>query len=367
MGEEGIGIAAGSLLLYNLFDVAWEIDLHRIERRLAESKRLTIDRKHFSKAFEFANPPVSLALKPLEKNIGGALYRVNAYARVYDYGVLSIIFEVPLSGLALWQIERLSREIERTKPFGEDFKREVGLLANVLKDEITGLNIGRFEEDYAIYYVKKTAPSLNAEDFLKQYDLSSLLLYEEGGEQPGRNIAKELLYNSFSYSEGDLVVINWDNAFVLEPSGSMDIPDLIEYANAQLLELRVYDNMLDRELEAIYGRIAPKGTLPLWHIKKYEELAAKVMRTVTELTEITEKIDNSVKVTEDVYYARVYDTALRLFKVKQWEGSIRRKLDVASRVYQMLYQEIANKRTEFLEIVIVLLIALEIILALLRQ
>ncbi len=66
--------------------------------------------------------------------------------------------------------------------------------------------------------------------------------------------------------------------------------------------------------------------------------------------------------TEDVYYARVYAYALSLFKVHQWGKSIERKINIASRIYDMLYREIANKRTELLEVIIVILIAIEIVL-----
>ncbi|MFA5353878.1 MAG: hypothetical protein WC291_06595, partial [Thermodesulfovibrionales bacterium] len=158
----------------------------------------------------------------------------------------------------------------------------------------------------------------------------------------------------------DLVILNYDNALIIEPSGSMEIPDILEFANSQLLELRYYDHITGREMESIYDEVSSKGPLPIWKIRKYEKLAARVMKTVTELTDITEKIDNSLKVTEDVYYAKIYMAALRLFRVKEWEGGIRKKLDIASNIYEMLYREIATKRTELLEMAIVILIIIEI-------
>jgi hypothetical protein len=115
-------------------------------------------------------------------------------------------------------------------------------------------------------------------------------------------------------------------------------------------------------LGSIHRDISEKGALSIWKIKKYERLAAEVMKTIAELMGITEKIDSALKVTEDVYYAKIYLAALRLFRVKDWEGSIKKKLDIASNTYDMLYREIANKRTELLELVIVLLIILEIVI-----
>ena len=173
---------------------------------------------------------------------------------------------------------------------------------------------------------------------------------------------EDLLQCRYSYFEDDLVVLNRDNALMIEPSGSMEIADILEFANAQLLELRYYDDVVDRELASIHGAISAKGALSIWKIKKYEKLAAKVMNTIVELTGITEKIDTALKVTQDVYYAKIYLAALRLFRVKEWEGGIKKKLDIASHTYEMLCQGIANKRAEMLELVFVIVILLEIAL-----
>jgi uncharacterized Rmd1/YagE family protein len=186
-------------------------------------------------------------------------------------------------------------------------------------------------------------------------------MYGEQKILSGR-MKEELLQHRFSYFEDDLVILNWDNALMIEPSGSMEIADILEFAIAQLLELRYYDDVVDRELITIHSDISEKGAPSLWKIKKYERLAATVMKTITELMGITEKIDSALKVTEDAYYAKIYLAALRLFRVKDWEDSIEKKLDIASNTYDMLCQSIANKRSEMLSVVIVILIALELVI-----
>lgn len=353
----------GSILIYRLYDVAWDIDLKKVEEKVSDYRRLSIERKRFSKAFQFANPPLSLKLKTLEKELHGQHYMVNAYARAFDYGVLSIIFEIPVKEIGIADFEALVKNIE--EPFREDFLKELDRITVELGDALHQVNRSHCEEDYTVYYLKQLTPDTTAKDLLRICDIGSLLLYEEGESHPSEITKEELLSFSLSYSDSDLVVLSWDKALVLEPSGSMDIPDLLEFANAQLLELRVYDDMLDRELDIINERMITHVPPSIWKIKRYEELAAKVMRTVMDVTSITEKIDNSIKVTEDVYYARVYASMLSLFKVHQWEASIERKISIASRVYDMLYREISNKRTEILEIIIIVLIAVEIVLFLL--
>ncbi|MCU0647704.1 MAG: hypothetical protein MUF00_06895, partial [Gemmatimonadaceae bacterium] len=77
--------------------------------------------------------------------------------------------------------------------------------------------------------------------------------------------------------------------------------------------------------------------------------------------------DNALKVTDDVYLARVYSAALELFRGRAWRGGIDRKLGIIRDTYAMLNDEAQAARGEMLEIAIVLLIVVEIVLSLVRH
>ena len=59
---------------------------------------------------------------------------------------------------------------------------------------------------------------------------------------------QDLLRQRFSYYTDDLVALTWDRAFIYEPRGDSDVMDVLEVANAQLLEMRYYDELQDDEL-----------------------------------------------------------------------------------------------------------------------
>jgi hypothetical protein len=356
-----IRIQSGNILIYRLYDVAHEINLPGVEERLhAEARRLKIERMPFSKALEFANPPVVFQLKSIEWESGGRRHPVNIRGKAYDFGVLSIILEIPVRDVTLSEFEEIAAAVSKSETLKEASRNHLNQTISALGSAIVGSNLSRFEEDYTVFFVEALEPALSADDFLLHCDVSRLMY----GEQKilSSRMKEDLLQYRYSYFEDDLVILNWDNALMIEPSGSMEIADILEFANAQLLELRYYDDVVDRELGSIQRDISEKGAPSIWKIKKYERLAAEVMKTIAELMGITEKIDSALKVTEDVYYAKIYLAALRLFRVKDWEGSIKKKLDIASNTYDMLYREIATKRTELLELTIVILIILEIVI-----
>ena len=87
---------------------------------------------------------------------------------------------------------------------------------------------------------------------------------------------------------------------------------------------------------------------------------------VAEVTELTEKVDNALQVTEDVYLARIYTAALELYRVPTVSAAVERKLSIIRDTYTALYDEAHASRSEVLEIIILLMIAVEIVLAVVR-
>src|SRR5262249_14655207 len=67
---------------------------------------------------------------------------------------------------------------------------------------------------------------------------------------------RELVPYRFSYFDDDLAVLSWETAFIVEPRAEdRDVEYVLEFANAQLLELRMFDQQLDAELPALYDRV----------------------------------------------------------------------------------------------------------------
>jgi hypothetical protein len=160
-------------------------------------------------------------------------------------------------------------------------------------------------------------------------------------------------------------VLTWDRAFIYEPRRDSDVADIIEVANAQLLEMRYYDELLDSELPRMYALVeGTQRTSSLLASRRFANLARRLSALVAEVTELTEKVDNALQVTEDVYLARVYAAALELFRVPAFGAAVDRKLAIVRETYTALYQEASAARAALMEGIIVALIAIEIIVAL---
>jgi hypothetical protein len=219
------------------------------------------------------------------------------------------------------------------------------------------------QEDYLIALVNTFDAAPSADELQHRADLVPLLA---GEERPlSEAYRRDLLRQRFSYYRDDLVVLTWDRAFIYEPRYETDVADVLEMANAQLLEMRTYDEMLDDELPRMRQLVeATRRGANLLSSRRYARLARRLRTLVAEITELTERVDNALQVTEDVYLARVYTAAMELFRLPNVNSAVERKLSFIRETYTALHDEAASARAELLEIAIVVLIVAEVLLSL---
>jgi hypothetical protein len=159
--------------------------------------------------------------------------------------------------------------------------------------------------------------------------------------------------------------VDWNSAFVYEPSGSHDIPDVLEICNAQLLELRYYDDLLDTHIRRIHDNQEALRRRRWWSIFRspYKVLARRVLVTLLDMSEFIERVENSLKIIGDFYLAKVYEASVRRLRIPAWQASVTRKQQMLANVYQLLKGEVDTDRALTLEATIVVLIISEILFA----
>ena len=89
---------------------------------------------------------------------------------------------------------------------------------------------------------------------------------------------------------------------MLDRTGSTDLPDLLEFANAQFLELRYYDDALRKAIDSTYDEI-DKATEPgsRGKAKTFRKVRNELMEVMADMSVLTSNVDNALQVTEDVF------------------------------------------------------------------
>ena len=367
-----LDVSAGSILAYRLFDVAYAIDLGKAEETWARTVRTGSSRGRLTttppKAVAFGVPPVALGLGTITLPLPEGPLQATVTARLYDFGVVSIALRVPVTDLSWAAFSQRLNAVDRAVGLAPATVLWTELLDRVRQgvgDALVRPTPSTLEEDYLVGVANAFSEPITAEALVGRLDLVPLLSGEQRPLSEGAR--RDLLRHRYSYYTDDLVVLTWDRAFIYEPRGDTDVIDVLEVANAQLLEMRYYDELLDAELPRMYDLV--EATRRRWALpgaRRFADLARRLYTMVAEVTELTEKVDNALQVTEDVYLARIYAAALELFRVPTVSAAVDRKLSIIRDTYTALYDEAHSSRSEVLEIVILVLIAVEIVLAIVR-
>ncbi|MFO0612416.1 MAG: hypothetical protein U0414_07505 [Polyangiaceae bacterium] len=352
------------LVCYRLFDVAEEIDLSALLELLRgkRARRASIADRN-ERMFHLSAAPVEVDLGTTRASSElASLGEVRARAQFFHYGIVSISFEVALPPRSLDAYAEIAGAVLEST--------ELTSAARALVDDVDAYARAAYQrprrdddfETFTVFFAEELGGGARADAILAWDGLGKLLA---GETAPGKLDARqrhELRDFAYAYLEDDLVVIDFNAALVVEPSGARDIPLLLEFANAQLLALRNYDRALDGDMRRIYDELEKLERRKPLRKRRYDELAHEVIRRSVEVREFSDLIGNSIKVTGDFYLARTYRGALRRLRVADWQESIANKLALASEVYSLLKGELEHARSFFLEVLVVLLILLEVVL-----
>jgi len=359
-------LVQGEAIVYRLFDVGYEIDLDRAFDLLGgsapERARPVRGEAH---AIQIPNPPVTVRLGVEKLAIGGEDRDVELSARVFDFGVVSIRARAAARPDLPWdQYVSFGLGVSSAPHWRDTFAAARDQLMTRIAAAVRSPGEAPVSEDYVVFRVHRLTDDEGRRlplTCLADDDVARLLVGESRPLSPAWR--RDLLAQRFSYFEDDLAVLTWNSALVVEPvAEDTDVQYVLEFANAQLLELRFYDATLDRELPRIYDRIeeARHG----FHVlgRRYSSLLSALQTRVADATELVERVENSLKVTDDVFLARIYAAALEIFRGRTWRAGIDGKLAIIRDAYSMLNAESQARRAEILEVIIVVLIVIEIVL-----
>ncbi|MGV8125165.1 MAG: hypothetical protein AB2L14_35915 [Candidatus Xenobiia bacterium LiM19] len=346
--------------IYRLYDCAEEFDLNKVEETLSRKmpiKRLRLSRIK-STSIIMEHPPVSAEMGPLEIKAAQRALSGSLLAKFYRLGIVNLIMRLTIpEDISFEELRSLVADLSTSSLVADMSLSYFNGIKKTLEGTFVPSTRMGFTEDYTLFFLR-TWP--------KDWDPVPLLLAER--DELSEQSREEALKNSFSYGKKDRTIITWDAAIVVDDTGSSDIPDIIEFALTQLLLLRYYDSIVTDELEKMRIHVGKAATFGFYsRLKRYRQITKKLMQIVLEVTEVVEKVQNSLKVTEDIFYARLHRAAQNVFATDGWQRSIERKITVIQETYHILKSEIETQNSFILEITIVVLIFIEIVLGIFKM
>ena len=175
-------------------------------------------------------------------DFANATYLAEVKARIFDLGVISLIINIDVPDDVTYE-EYLDLTIAVDQMPDDSFKEYIDAVLETIEPACSQMRQSEFYEDFVVYYFRNKMPD---------WDFAPVLMKDR--TKLSAETRQDTLANRFSYGS-DIAYLTWDSALIYDKTGSMDLPDLLEFANAQFLELRYYDDALNKAIDQTYTEI----------------------------------------------------------------------------------------------------------------
>ncbi len=353
------------------FDIAQEADLQKIEAMLRGSaERYEFGRlKDAPRSFPMYRP-LSIRLDAMTaKGVAGPM-KLFASVKLFAIGAMSIKVRMPV---VCDQLSELQKYHDAVMEDGATLDQRVFEIArrtfdNILPALDTPVDKLQPPEGYTVFCISAPpgkAAETDSELWLRSHEreVAGLLVGEADPARLSNQEVQDTTRCCYSYYKRDLAVIDWDAALLIDaPEEYNDTLYVIEAANLQLEELRVYDTRLDQALDKAYDDVE-RAARPLvfsGRQRVLDELRAIRM----DITKVADEISNITKFFGDWHLARVYMGCATRFHLAEWENMVSSKLRALDNLYTMLQQDSASRAMILLDLAIVGLFVLDLIIIL---
>jgi hypothetical protein len=353
-----------------VFEVARGIDLEQAERQLGrlgkESQRpLFRHRGRVTSFFQYRPAPLRVSQEHTPITVEGWKTDPVVDLVLYDFGAASIAYHVPVPG-GLDALYAATLALQGISPLRQDARARVEALVQSVGGAAQRPRIAEFSEDYRIIGLREGTGDLTATAFCDYHAETIARILRPDAGRPSAEEVRHATEVRISFGASDVTIVDWDAAFVLDPDPE-DVRAVLEFANVQLLEMRWLDLQLDNAVERSYqllGRPLGWRTLLPRSLSANQNLVAELQ---LESVVVFERVSNALKVFGEEYLARIYRLAAARFRLGELDATITRKLATIESIYQKLTDRASTVRLEFLEWVVIILIASEIVLGLVRH
>jgi hypothetical protein len=351
------GPLRGVVLVLIQYDVCEEIHLDEL-RKIFPARKAEVVLKKAPSYVRYQRAPVEETLEPLILESGE---RLAGEIKYYDYGVVSLEFELPFCGSWDTLVELSSRWTSDT-----NFEKLASRIVRQKLEQARPALVKPYtkewlQEDYFIFQVREIEGAPNGEELLASHGdfIAQVVRGETAKLSQGER--DEILFPRISYYPSDLAVIGWNAAFIYDTAaGAETAIQLLQYANSQLLEFRHYDDLLTKELEQVYDFLEVGGT-GWWSRWRTARAAGKLHTVLLDVNELTERADNAIKFLSDMFSARLYKLCAAKVGVPDYKDLVKQKLQTAEDLYRFMVEQFNQSRAFVLEVMVVVILVIELV------
>lgn len=351
-------IRAGFVSASYLFEVAQTIDLGYLKAHFgdrASAARLD-DKAPGPPRVQYLQAPLVVEGSATgHDSVEGFRVRI----KFYEYGVVAVLLSRPFSGSWV-DLVSLGQSLIENEPLEERATNLCRAVVDRVRPALREPRASYLSEDYLVFAVTELETPLSAEQLVDRHggDIAQLLRGER--QLLSQQEREEVLRHRLSYLADDLVIPAWNAAFVLDTEpAALAAMEILEFANSQLLEFRYHDDLLDAELTRAYAELQKPRWTDWFAGRRHTRAARRLQSLFIEVNELTDQMENAVKLVGDVYSARLFGVVSARLGLERWKKNVEEKLKTLDDIYRFAVEQTGMSQGNILEFVIVLILLIE--------
>ncbi len=346
-------IFTGNLFIFHAFDIGDEINLEAV----SNADHIITRSYTVPKFFKNYHMPLEIDLPHPHSSSG------CHSVRLHNFGTISLTYKIPFSDT----LDEVRKNIELIdNKFQEQSVIDAGNVFKAIKEFTKTSKFFLTKSTYMVIQVDPEPVRIDTIELKKQYGstIVSMLRFETQTLSEYQKTA--VLDTAIGYFKGDLIVVDTEAAFIYDPD-YQEILYLFEFANIQSLELRFFDRLLDQKLNLIYeerfGKVPFSAYLPFVGTNRKSPID-ELGKLKVDIQVIIERMESSIKLVGEPYFSEIYELLVDKLDLDGWRSSINQKLEIISDIQSVIQHKVDSIRGDMLEVLIIILIFIELLIAL---
>jgi len=345
---------SGHVYMFFAFDIGDDINFEAVK----QSQDLNINAVNLSKFFKNYHAPLGIELPDHDTSP----YCIDT--KIHQFGVISITYKVPISNTFQDFKSQLIAIDEEYQP--RSINDALAVFARI-KHFVAKPNFFHLRNYYTVIQIdcdNKFSGSQIKDNFGNE--IAALLRFET--QTLSEHQKREVLTSSVGYFKKDFIIIDAEATFIYDPQ-YIELLDFFELGNIQQLELQYFDKLLDKQMTAIYedkNRNLPTLAYFPFIGSHYFDPVGELTKLKVDISVITERLENSIKLIGETYYSEIYDEIVLNLDLKNWKDSIEKKFKIIKEVQYDYQNKIDTTREDVLTTLIIILITIELIVAIIK-
>ena len=253
-----LNIHKGTCYVLFAYNVGYGIDLDAAERRITAIKERS-QIKHKRRApsyFDFSPAPVRMTKEIEPLTIGDYRTRTGVDLLLYDFGAVSVTYSLPIEG-EFAHLLSLTLDLYENALLLTDSRRQVDELIGALEDAVERPHAADAVEDFAIFQIEASTPADWRELLATEHAQVIAQLLRSETQVLADQEVRDAVAQQISFGTDDVTVIDWNAALVVGREMD-DVRAVLEFANVELLEMRLLDEQLDQSLDQAYDALSKR-------------------------------------------------------------------------------------------------------------